>query len=103
MYINADNQSKKIPQYMKEHHIDQIDIIYSAIPFSVIPDKTAREIVETSKSCMKNSGEYLQIHYSLIEKKMYSDIFGNVKVFLQHFNFPCAFMLMYLIYYVAVS
>lgn len=91
--IVAGDTAENLPQYMKRHEIEQIDIIYSAIPFSVIPDKTAREIVNISKSCMKNSGEYLQIHYSLIEKKMYSDIFGNVKVYFQPFNFPPAFIL----------
>lgn len=91
--IVAGDTAENLPVYMEKHGMEQIDIIYSAIPFSVFPDDTAREIVQISKSSMRRNGEYLQIHYSLIEKKMYSDIFGNVKVYFQPFNIPPAFIL----------
>lgn len=91
--VVAADSADNIHQYLDQEKIDQVDIIYSAIPFSVLPKELARSIVTKSKSVLVDEGEYLQIHYSLMEKKLYESVFGNVEVFFQPINIPPAFIL----------
>lgn len=91
--IVAADSAENIQQYLDKQNLDQVDIVYSAIPFSVIPKDVAKSIIRISKDVLAPEGEYLQIHYSLMEKKMYDSIFGNVEVFFQPINIPPAFIL----------
>lgn len=91
--IVAADSAENIQQYLDDNDLDQVDIVYSALPFSVIPKEIAKSIVNISKSVLAPEGEYLQIHYSLMEKKMYDTVFGNVEVFFQPLNIPPAFIL----------
>lgn len=91
--IIAADSAENIQKYLDKYKLDQVDIIYSALPFSVIPKELAKLIVTISKSVLAPEGEYLQIHYSLIEKKLYDSVFGNVQVFFQPINIPPAFIL----------
>src|SRR5690606_36152111 len=75
--IVAADSAENIRQYLEESNLDQVDIVYSAIPFSVIPKEVAQAIVTISKEVLAPEGEYLQIHYSLMEKKLYNKVFGN--------------------------
>ena len=91
--VVAADSAENIQKYLDQEGLDHVDIIYSAIPFSVFPKPLARSIVTTSKSVLSLEGEYLQIHYSLMEKKLYESVFGNVEVFFQPLNIPPAFIL----------
>ena len=91
--VIAADSAENIRQYLHENNLDQVDIVYSAIPFSVIPKEVAKAIVTISKEVLAPEGEYLQIHYSLMEKKLYNKVFGNVEIFFQPINIPPAFIL----------
>jgi len=91
--IVAADSAENIRKYLDDNDLDQVDIVYSTLPFSVIPKEMANSIVNISKSVLAPEGEYLQIHYSLMEKKMYDNVFGNVEVFFQPINIPPAFIL----------
>ncbi len=91
--VIAADSAENIQEYLDKYKLDQVDIIYSTLPFSVIPKELASSIVNISKSVLAPEGEYLQIHYSLIEKKLYETVFGNVEVFFQPINIPPAFIL----------
>lgn len=91
--VIAPDSAENIRKYLDEQGLEQVDIVYSAIPFSVFPKALAKKIVAASKAALAPDGEYLQIHYSLIEKKLYEKVFGNVEIFFQPLNIPPAFIL----------
>ncbi|SRR5690606_755723 len=91
--VVAADSAENVQKYLDQEGLDKVDIVYSAIPFSVLPKALARSIVTTSKSILVPEGEYLQIHYSLMEKKLYEKVFGNVEVFFEPLNIPPAFIL----------
>lgn len=64
--VIAADSAENIQKYLDEYKLDQVDIIYSALPFSVIPKELAKSIVTISKSVLAPEGEYLQIHYSQV-------------------------------------
>jgi phospholipid N-methyltransferase len=80
-------------KYLKEANIDQVDYIISALPFVVLPDGLAEVIVQKAASMLKAGGTFVQIHYSLVLKKLYERIFGNVKIGFVLLNIPPAFIL----------
>ncbi len=91
--VIAADSAENIMHYLEQEGLESVDIVYSAIPFSVLPKALAKSIVSSSKSALTLGGEYLQIHYSLIEKKLYEKVFGNVEIFFQPINIPPAFIL----------
>jgi len=91
--IVVEDSAERIGEYLKKHDLPKADYIISAIPFVVLPDELALKIVEACKSAMKKNGLFVQMHYSLITKKFYQNIFGNVDVNFVPINFPPAFVL----------
>jgi len=82
-----------VADILKNHNIEKADYIISAIPFVSLPDELGYEIVTACKNILKPKGLYIQIHYSLLMKKMYKKVFGNVDVSFVPLNIPPAFVL----------
>lgn len=87
------DSAEHLGKYLKEEGIEEIDCVISAIPFVSLPDELAYRIVEACHQHMKAGAPYVQIHYSLLMKKMYQKIFGNVDVNWVPLNIPPAFVL----------
>ncbi len=85
--------AENIEQHLSEHNHDQADYVISAIPFTILPDEIAKTIIRESKRILKPGGLFIQFHYSLFAKKMYQEIFDEVKVDFVPLNFPPAFVL----------
>ena len=91
--IVVEDSAQKIDIYLKLNNFPRVDDIISAIPFVVVPEKEAFSIVEACKSVLKTGGKFIQVHYSLVAKKMYKKVFGNVDVNFVPLNLPPAFIL----------
>lgn len=91
--IVIEDSVELIPEYLKKHKLDKPDFIISAIPFVAMPDDISYKIVQLCQKTLKPEGKYIQIHYSLLLKKMYKKVFGNVDVNFVPLNIPPAFVL----------
>jgi phospholipid N-methyltransferase len=78
---------------MKAHELETIDAVISAIPFVIIPEPAATSIVQSCKDNLIEGGNYVQVHYSLMAKKLYEKVFGEVDVNWVPLNIPPAFVL----------
>lgn len=87
------DSAEHLGKYLKQCGMDGIDAIVSAIPFVALPDELAYRIVGECKKYMRPGAPYIQVHYSLLAKKIYEDIFGKVKVHFVPLNVPPAFVL----------
>ena len=85
--------AEELTDILVEHGIDKVDYVVSAIPFTVVPDDIARNIVNQCREALKRDGKYIQVHYSLVRKGLYKKVFGNVKVNFILKNLPPAFLL----------
>jgi len=92
LYIIHDS-AEKMDKYLNENGVDKVDHVISALPFVMFPEDLAEKIVRKASSLLKPGGKFVQIHYSLVLKKLYSKIFGNVKVGFVLLNIPPAFIL----------
>ncbi|MFK8055386.1 MAG: class I SAM-dependent methyltransferase [Saprospiraceae bacterium] len=91
--ILVEDTAEKLPEYLKENGFEEVDAVISAIPFVSLPKQLADTIVGLCRDAMKIGAPFSQIHYSLIRKKVYEEIFGNVTVDFVPVNIPPAFVL----------
>ena len=91
--IIIEDSAEKLGEYLAKYNLGKADYVISAIPFVTLPEQLAKSIIRTSKDNMKENGLYIQVHYSLLAKKFYQSIFGNVDVNFVPLNIPPAFVL----------
>ncbi len=91
--VVVEDSAEHLVKYIQEHGFTQIDVVFSALPFVVLPDEVSQSIVQSCYDFLKPLGQYFQVHYSLLEKQLYKRIFGNVNVTFQLLNIPPAFIL----------
>jgi phospholipid N-methyltransferase len=89
----VEDSAEQIGAHLKGHNVESLDYILSAIPFVALPNDLGYKIVGECKKILKPGGKFIQIHYSLLAKKLYEDVFGNVRVTFVPWNIPPAFLL----------
>ena len=88
-----EDSAENLKKYLDQNNIEEIDYVISAIPFVVVPDEIALDIVSECKKYLKDGGLFIQVHYSLLTKKLYQKVFGNVDINFVPLNIPPAFVL----------
>ena len=91
--VVIEDSAEHLIKYLQDNGFEQIDVIFSALPFVVLPNDVSQTIVQSCYDFLKPLGQFFQLHYSLIEKNLYKRIFGNVNVTFQLLNLPPAFIL----------
>ena len=87
------DSAENLKDHLTENGFSQIDTVFSALPFVMLPSALAKRIVSSCHQNLKPLGQYFQIHYSLLEKNLYKNIFGKVEVTFHLLNIPPAFIL----------
>lgn len=91
--IIIEDSAEHLEHHLTSHGFDSIDVIFSALPFVVIPDHVALSIVNNCHRLLSADGQFLQIHYSLLEKKLYDRTFDSVDIVFHIRNLPPVFIL----------
>lgn len=91
--IVVEDSAEKLPEYLSENAFGEVDGVVSAIPFVSLPKSLADTIVGLCRDALRVGAPFSQVHYSLVRKKVYEGIFGNVKVNFVPLNIPPAFVL----------
>lgn len=91
--IVAEDSAEEMDYYLKQLNSTKVDYVISALPFVALPKELGLDIVGKCYRFMKQGGRYVQVHYSLLSKKLYQTIFGNVDINFVPFNVPPAFVL----------
>lgn len=92
LYIIEDS-AEFLDKYLAEMKTSSADYILSAIPFVMLPEEEAMAIIQACYDNLKQGGAFIQIHYSLMAKKLYQKVFGNVDVNFVPLNVPPAWVL----------
>ncbi|MCB0553009.1 MAG: methyltransferase [Phaeodactylibacter sp.] len=91
--IVAEDSAERLPEYMARIGAKEADYVISALPFVALPKELGYKIVQSSYNMLRKSGLYIQVHYSLLAKKLYHSVFGNVSINFVPLNVPPAFVL----------
>jgi len=71
----------------------QVDLILSSLPFSLIPKESRTAIYEKSSLMLKPSGFFIQICYSYLLRFQFASYFSNIRTAFTLKNFPPAFII----------
>jgi phospholipid N-methyltransferase len=66
--------------------------IISAIPFTMFPEKDTVHILSQAKGLLDKTGKFVQVHYSLVMRKIYKQVFGNLDLNFVAINVPPAWV-----------
>ncbi len=91
--IVVEDSAENLERHLRENSFDHIDSVISAIPFVSLPDELGLNIISECEKFLKKGGLFIQVHYSLLAKKLYQKVFGNVDVNFVPINIPPAFVL----------
>lgn len=91
--IVAEDSAEELESYLRGLQVSKLDYVISALPFVALPKELGLDIVSKCHQFMKQGGRYVQVHYSLLTKKLYQGVFGNVDVNFVPLNVPPAFVL----------
>lgn len=91
--VVVEDDAEKLPSYLEQYGHKKADAIISAIPFTIIPKEVTYRILENCKNHLIDGGKYVQIHYSLLPKKIYEAVFGNLDVNFVPLNVPPAWVM----------
>lgn len=89
----VEDSAENLPQYIQTVGAKEVDYFISAIPFVALPKSLGEKIVGLCHNCLRHSGLFVQVHYSLMMKQLYRSVFGNVDVNFVPLNVPPAFVL----------
>jgi len=91
--VVVEDSAEFIPDYLKKEGLEKVDFILSAIPFVMLPQEQSLAILRASRDALRPGGLFIQVHYSLLAKKLYEEVFGNVRIHFEALNIPPAFIL----------
>lgn len=91
--IIIEDDASKLKEYLEANGLEKADAVISALPFTLIPEEITNQIIQSCKDNMVKGGRYVQIHYSLIPKKYYKNVFGNIAIRFSPINVPPAWVM----------
>ena len=91
--VVIEDSAENMGEYLRQIGAAEVDYVLSAIPFVALPKELGARIVRECYRYLKNNGRYIQIHYSLLARRLYETVFGNVDVNFVPLNMPPAFVL----------
>ena len=91
--ILIEDSAENLSAHLKRLDLPKVNSIISAIPFVALPKSVVNTIILECKNNLQPGGKFVQMQYSLLLKKTYQNIFGNVKIDFTPANIPPAFVL----------
>ena len=91
--VVVEDSAERLKEHLDANEFAAVDAVVSAIPFVSLPVTLADSIVRLCRDVLRVGAPFCQVHYSLLRKKVYEGVFGNVKVNFVPLNLPPAFVL----------
>lgn len=90
--IVIQKSAEDLKEILTTYGVKEADIVISAIPYLVLPEALARQILEQCNAVLKQGAPYLQLHYGTKLKSLYASIFGNIRQHYEVRNIPPAYV-----------
>lgn len=79
-----------IKDIVSSHWQDEVDVVLSSLPLTVIPEPAKSRIMNGSFDVLRKEGEYLQYQYSMNAANKLKELYGNLQVKKEPRNIPPA-------------
>lgn len=91
LHIYKEN-AENIQEVLNKLGIEQVDVIVSSLPLSILPDSVKNNIIEKCHFLLKKKGLFLQYQYSLSAKNYLKSKFKSFHLYFTALNIPPAFI-----------
>lgn len=82
----------QLKEIMASFGHSEVDYVISAIPFVALSEKETLQIVGQARDLLSSAGKFVQVHYSLVLKKLYKKLFTDVRLNFVLRNLPPAWV-----------
>ena len=90
--IIINDSAENIGKHLKEHNLNQVDVVLSSLPLTNFNNKLVMGILKQSHQYLTQSGLYIQFQYSLNAQKALKKVFNTVRISFTPRNIPPAFV-----------
>jgi phospholipid N-methyltransferase len=80
--------AEDLPQILDHHGLQTVDVIFSGIPFSTIPPRTGRAILECAWDALSPGGRFVAYQLRSQVKRLARDFMGKPDVEFEFLNIP---------------
>ncbi len=87
------DSAEHLVEYLAKQNVVGVDYIVSGIPFVMLPDDLAEQVIGACHQVLRPGGQFMQFHYSPLLVQFYKRIFGNAEVDFVPLNIPPAFLI----------
>lgn len=87
------DSAEKINTYLKKYGVDTADYIVSGLPFTSLPARVSKNIMEATQKAIGRRGKFITFQYSMAKRKFFSRYFIIVGRLLEFKNLPPAYVL----------
>jgi phosphatidylethanolamine/phosphatidyl-N-methylethanolamine N-methyltransferase len=91
-FILINGSAEELQSYLKENGITEIDYLISSIPLSNFKGKKIVTLLHSFRDIIGSTGTFIQFQYSFNQKRLFHNLFPNVKMDFTQFNIPPAFI-----------
>lgn len=87
------DSAENMGQHFAALGITEVDYFISGIPFVMLPEALTESITRMCKQWLRESGKFVQFHYSPLLLRLYRRIFNNLRVEVVALNIPPAIVI----------
>lgn len=92
LYIVNDS-AENVDIHLENYGIRKVDIIISGLPFTTLPKKMSKTILEKTKKIVGNKGAFITFQYSKMKESLIKTYFDNINWEKEMLNLPPAYVL----------
>lgn len=88
-----EGDAREMREILNKHNINEVDFIVSGLPLGHFGKELKKQILRSSKDCLKIGGKYIQFEYLLAGYGSVKEVFPDTKISFEIFNLPPAFVM----------
>ena len=86
------DSAENLGKYLEEANIETTDYIISTIPLATLPYRAVKELLSLSFQYLAEGGKFIQVQYSLLNRKHLRMLYYEIGINFVLLNFPPAFI-----------
>lgn len=87
------DSAENIDRHLKIYNINKVDYIVSGLPFASLPQSISGNILDKTRSILKEDGLFITFQYTLLKREYIAGYFKNTRLERVIFNLPPAYVL----------
>jgi phospholipid N-methyltransferase len=89
----VNDSARNVKKHVRAHGLKNVDYIVSGLPFAILPQETAVNILKETKKYLSPTGAFIMFQYSLLKRDFIGRYFDSIEITRELRNIPPAYVL----------